>query len=164
MRKRKLLLLIALLILFSFAAWIYKINVNSKLTSEEKSKVIALVNSYYDNMMNKDYKGALALVDLTRSEYDKALETLNSSKGYVVQQSLEGNHWIIPCNGRYDYVAYDKQSNCFSVEAGANIIYKDSTYQSTEDVFIKRIGKNFKIVKICTDDRFGYIRGSYITR
>lgn len=164
MRKGKLILLITLLISFFLAVWIYKINVDSKLTSEENSKVITLVNSYYNNMMNKDYKAALDLVDITGSEYDKAFQTLSNSKGYVVKQRLEGNHWVIPCNGRYDYVFYNKQSNCFGVETGANITYNDSTYQSTEDVFIKRKGKNFIIVKISTDDRFSYTRGPYLAR
>ena len=164
MGKGKLILLVAFVMVLSLATWVYKINVNSKLTSEEKSKIILLVNSYYNNMMDKDYKGALDLVDITKSDYEKDLEILNSRKGYVVQQRLDGNHWIVPNNGSYDYTFYDKQSNCFIVETGANIIYKDNIYQSTEAVSIKRVGKNFKIVRIITDDKFGYIRGSYITR
>lgn len=164
MGKRKLVLLVALLVFFSIVACIYKIKTNSKLTLDEKSKINSLVISYYNNMMNKNYKGTLDLIDITQSEYDKDLEILNSTEGYVFQQRLEGNNWIIPCNGSYDCIIYDQQSNCFTVNTGANIIYKNLDYYTTENVFVKRTGNNFKIIKVITNDRFAYIRGSFINR
>jgi len=162
MRKERLIIWTALVMLFFLGVWAYKVNISSKLTPEEKAKIITLVNSYYNNMMNKDYKGALDLVDITESEYDKALSTLNNNKEYVVRQNFEGNHWIISSKETDDPVYYDKTSNCFIVEIGAKIIYNGSPYEATEEVYIKRIGKNFKVVKIITDDRFSSIRGAYL--
>jgi len=162
--KGRLVLFGILVAIFCLLAWMYNLNVSCKLNAEEKTEVISLVNSYYDRMKGKDYKEALELVDLTKSDYDKSMETISNKKGYEIEQRLEGNYWVIPMNGKHDYIAYNKENRCFIVEIGANIINNSDTYEATENVYVKRIGKYFKIVKITTDDRFGYMRGSFVKR
>ena len=161
MGRGKVKLFFAILTVILLTAWVYKTNVNAKLTPEEKLKIISLVNSYYDDMMDKNYEGALKLMDITDSDYDKAITTLNNNKEYTVQRSLEGNSWIVPSNGRDD-VYYDKERKCFHTLTGALIIYKNDNYAAIENVYVKKVGKNFRIINITTDDRFGYIRGSSV--
>lgn len=162
LKKGKLILLGTLLIVFSLVTWKYTINKSSQLNSEEKMNIILLVNTYYNRMMNEDYKGALELVNITKSDYDKDIEKLSNSNGYKIQQRLEGNHWIIPVNGKYNHILYDEKSRCFVVEIGANIIYNSRLWEATENVYMKKIGNNFKIIKITTDDRFASMRGSFV--
>ena len=59
-------------------------------------------------------------------------------------------------------VYYDKERKCFHTLTGALIIYKNDNYAAIENVYVKKVGKNFRIINITTDDRFGYIRGSSV--
>jgi hypothetical protein len=162
MRKGNLMLLCILLISFFLVGIIYKTNLNSKLNTEEKKEIISIVNSYYDRIMSKDYKSALDLVNLSEDNYDKQLEIITGYKEYKIVQRLDGNRWVVPMNGKYDYMYYDKRSKCFIILTGVRVINNSDTYEATENVYVKRFGKQFKIVKITTDDRFGYIRGSFV--
>jgi hypothetical protein len=159
---KRLMIIVVVVLLIATSAWVYKVNDNSKLTAEEKSKILILVNNYYNHMMNKEYGNALKLADITTSEYDKTILALKGDD-YSVKRSLEGTSWIMPCNGRDD-VYYDKESKSFYTQTGALIIFKTDSFAATENVYVKKLGDDFKITKITTDDRFGYIRGSFVKR
>lgn len=159
---KKVRLIIGVVLLIAASAWVYKVNVNPKLTDEEKSKIVTLVNAYYNHMMNKEYESALKLTYLITSEYDKTIFALKSND-YSVKRGLEGNSWIVPCDGRDD-VYYDKESKCFFTETAALFIYKTDSRATNELVYVKKSGDDFKITKIITDERLGYIRGSYVKR
>ncbi|KYH35544.1 hypothetical protein CLTEP_04830 [Clostridium tepidiprofundi DSM 19306] len=161
MRKR--VLGIVLLIVCSLLLCMYKSNMNIKLDNKEKTEIISLVNSYYNRLMNRDYRGTLELIDLSKTDYNKAYQSLSNNNGYKIQQRLEANHWIIPVNSKYDYICYDKKNKSFVILIGANIINNGKRYAVTERVYVKKIGWHFKIIKITTDDRFGYIRGSFVS-
>lgn len=161
MGRGKVKLIIPIVLAIVLAAWIYKAYANPELTTEEESKIVSLVNSYYNNMMDRDYESALKLIDMSNSDYDKTISTLNNNKDYTVKRRLEGDSWMIPSNGK-NYVYYDKESKRFYTEIGALIINKSNSYGATENVYVRKVGKDFKITRITTDDRFGYIRGSFV--
>lgn len=162
MRKMNKILLCMLIISICFVGVIYKTKLNSKLNTEEKTEVISIINSYYDRIRNQDFKSALDLVNLPQDNFDKDLQRITSFQDYKIEQRLEGNHWVVPMNGNYDYMYFDKKSKCFVVLTGVRVINNNDTYEATESVYVKRVGKQFKIAKITTDDRFGYIRGSFV--
>jgi hypothetical protein len=163
---KKVNIIIGVVLVIAIAAWTYKINANPKLTSEEKLKVVTLVNSYYNNMMNKEYESALKLIDKTTSDFNKIITALNNAD-YSLKRSLAGESWIIPINGR-DEVFYDKENKSFFTQTGALIIYKtesfSKSYAATENVYVHKVGNDFRITKITTDDDFGYLRGPFIKK
>lgn len=163
MDRRKVKLFLAALAVIYLITWTYKTYTTPKLTNEENLEIISLVNSYYSYMMDKEYESALKLVDMEKADYDKAILTLNNNKVFAVQRRLEGNKWIIPINSREE-VFYDKQIKSFFAQTGALIIDRNYNYAATENVYVKKVGKRFMITKITTDDRFGYIRGSFVKR
>lgn len=162
MRKRNKVLLCILLISVCLVGLIYKTNLNSKLNTKEKKEIISIINSYYDSIRSKDFKSALDLVDLSQDNYNKDLERISGFKDYKIEHRIDENHWVIPKNEYYDYIYYDKESKCFAALAGVRVTANGTAYEALESVHVKRVRKQFKIVKITTDDRFGYIRGSFV--
>jgi hypothetical protein len=158
----KVRIIVGGVLLIAVFAWVYKANVNPKLSDEEKLKISIVVNKYYNHMLNREYESALKLTDINTSEYDKNILALKSND-YYVKRSPQGISWIIPSNGR-DEVYYDKESKSFYTQTGALIGYKTDSFAATENVYVKKLGDDFKITKIITDDRFGYIRGSFVKR
>jgi hypothetical protein len=159
---KKVKIIVGVVLIIATSAWVYKVNASPKLTAEEKSKILRLINAYYNDMMNKEYGSALKLTDITTSEYDKTILELKSND-YSIKRSLEGTSWIIPHNDRDD-VFYDKESIRFFIQTGVLITYKTESFEATENVYVRKVGNDFKIAKITTDDRFGYIRGSFVKR
>ena len=159
---KEIKLIVGVILIILISAVVYKANASPRLTAEEKSKIITSVNAYYNYMMIKEYESALKLVDITTSDYEKTILTLNN-EDYSVKKSLEGESWIIPSNGRDD-VYYDKESKSFYTQTGALIIYKTDSFEATENVYVQKLGDDFKITKITTDDRFSYIRGTFARR
>jgi hypothetical protein len=159
---KKVKFTIGLVLTISIATWVYKTNASPKLTAEDKSKIVTLVNFYYNNMMNKEYESALKLIDITTLDSDKTILALNNN-GYSLKRSLEGESWIIPINGR-DEVFYDKEDKSFFTQTGALITYETDSFAVTENVYVSKVGRDFKITRITTDDRHGYIRGPFVKR
>lgn len=152
MKKRRLILITVILIFFILTTMIYKYNQsnNLKLTSQENKEIISLVESYFDNLMNKDYKEALEMVDLSKEDYSNDIEILNNRKGYTIQQANDG-YWTTSCNGGDDCIIYDKEAKAFAVDTVVKIIYQGKIYPENEIVYVKRIGKKgFKISSIHT--------------
>jgi hypothetical protein len=162
-KKVKISRAVILLTLFLVVILGFKIKSNAdlKLNSEEKEKVISLVSTYYNNMMNKDYKAALALVDLEKSDYEADLAALTSSN-YNIKTELSGGNWIVPVNGKYDYVSINEQDKYFSVETIINLTTNNNNYSLNEMVYVKRLNNDFKIIKVDTTDRYSSIKASYI--
>jgi hypothetical protein len=154
---------LAALAIIYLITWAYKTYTTPKLTNEDNSEIISLVNSYYNYMVDKDYESALKLLDMEKADYDKAVLTLNNNKVFAVQRSLEANKWIIPVNGNNE-VYYDKENKSFYTQTGTLIIDKNYNYAATENVYVKKVGKRFMITKIITDDKFGKIRGPFVQR
>jgi hypothetical protein len=163
MGRRKAKTFLAALAIICLITWAYKTYTIPKLTNEENSEIISLVNSYYNYMVDKDYESALKLVDMEKADYDKAVLTLNNNKVFAVQRSLEANKWIIPVNGKSE-MYYDKENKSFYTQTGTLIIDKNYNYAATENVYVKKVGKRFMITKIITDDEFGKIRGPFVKR
>lgn len=162
--SRKNSLIIVFLLVLTLVGWNYNNYLNRKITPEKRANIIKTVNSYYDNLKNKNYKSALELMDYRKLDMNSDLERLKNASGYVIETSLEGNHWVIPMNGQYDYIFYDDETKDFVVQTGAAVIYNNKMWQATENVYVRKVGNEFKIVRIDTDDKYCNIRGSVMRR
>jgi hypothetical protein len=158
---KKLIIILCISSLLVVLGYKIKLNSSSEITIEDKGKVISLVNSYYNRMMNKDYQGALQLVDLDKPNYDKDLDTLSNSN-YNLKPCLDGDYWVVPVNGSHDNVSYHEQIKCLGVEVAISVTYDNQTYLLNEIVYVKKLGNSFKIVKIDTTDKYILINISYI--
>lgn len=149
MGKRKSIFVIVIIIISIMIIWFYKNNnIYGKITDRENEAVISLVNSYYDDIMSKDFKGALLKIDLSKEDYNRDLEIWNNRKDYTIQQVNDG-YWTISVNGRHDYVSYDQENKCFEVNTVIRIMYKSIVTEENQVVYIKRFKKeNFKIINI----------------
>jgi len=164
--KRKSILITVILIIFFLALWIYKYNQYKnygKLTPQENAEIISIVNSYFDCLKNKDYKGALEKIDLSKEDYNNDLEKWNNrdAKGYDIQQVNDG-HWTTGANGKHDYVLYYEDEKIFAVDTVDYFTYNGRTNGENQIVYVKRFGKEgFKICNILTDMK-PYIDCSYV--
>jgi hypothetical protein len=163
MGKNKLIFLLIVLMTFAFGVWKFTVNARSKITHEEESKVLTLVNLYYDRLESKDYKGALEFVQLPKSNRSSTVESSSPYESYEIDK-LQGNdgQWFIKANGKYGHVFYSKEEKSFGCEVVIHATYGDSSIPTNEIVYLKRIGNDFKIVKIVTRDRYGCLRGPYV--
>lgn len=161
MNKNKLAFSTIIILLLTIV-FIYNENKRPKLTVHENEEIVTLVESYYNNMMEKDYKGALGKVDLSKEDYNENLLILNSRIGYTIQQGFDDtHHWMTAVNGSYDYVAYDVQSKSFVVKTAVKITYKGKTTVENQLVFIKSTKGKFKIKKITAPEKY-YDECTYI--
>jgi hypothetical protein len=158
---KKIIIILCALFLLVVLGFNIKSNSSPELTIEDKGKVISLVNSYYNRMMDKDYQGALQLVNLDKPNYDKDLETLYNSN-YNLKPCLYGNYWVVPVTGSHDDVSYQEQFKCLSVEVAISVTYDNQTYLLNEIVYVKGHDNSFKIVKIDTTDKYSLLNISYI--
>lgn len=155
MNEKKLTFSIIIVILLIPIIFIYNENYRPKLTAQENEEIVTLVESYYNNIREKDYKGALEKVDLSKEDYNKNLLILNSRIGYTLQQAFDDtHHYMTAVNGSYDYVAYDKQSKSFVVKTAVKITYKGNTSIENQLVFIKKTKGKFKIKNITAPEKY----------
>jgi hypothetical protein len=163
MGKNKLILSLIVLMIFAFGVWKFTVNTKSKITHEEESKVLTLVNLYYDRVKSKDYKGALEFVQLPQSSHSSTVESSSLYKNYAIDKAQDNDgQWFIKSDGKYGDVFYSKEEKRFGCEVIINVTYGDSSIGANEIVYLRRIDNDFKIVKIVTTDRYGYLRGPYI--
>jgi hypothetical protein len=133
----------------------------SKLTQCEKDKIVNTINSYYNNMANKNYKTAFKLMDYSNLDINKDLEILSNAKEYKIEPILEDGSWIVPTNGTY-YISFDDNNKDFVVKTAVGIVYGNEKDRANDVVYIKKIGQSYKIVKIVTSDKYGGYRGSSV--
>lgn len=158
---KKLIIIICATLLLVVLGLKIKSNSSSELTVEDRAKIISLVNSYYNRMRNKDYEGALKLVELDKPNYYKDLATLTNSN-YNLKPCLDGGYWVVPVNGSHEYISNYEQIKCFGVEVAMSVTYDDKTYDLNELVYVKKVDNSFKIVKIGTTNRYSSLNISYI--